>query len=304
MLGEKSTGQLAAQQFHTLREFYLKLPDTSSFIPGRRRLACGADIGARFSSTIGYERNFNKFLQFEDAKSFTDYAVSTAPPVPRYYPVMKKVNAEGRKCWGVCHALRVCRRRRSRTRSRRTRRPGRYANMLAFGGGHIAGALNIAGTPMLSIWAGAANPEKPVLLVLEEDDDLERIVRLFVRTGFTKFAGYLVGGMNNRGTQRDFRWKESARSRHELNARELLCRLSMCVRRVNGTTATFPAPTTFLSRELGNRAGRRSRQTYGGLLRHRLSRQHRHEHPEAARLRRGAQCSRKLARLERGEAAS
>jgi hydroxyacylglutathione hydrolase len=33
------------------------------------------------------------------------------------------------------------------------------------------------------------------LLVLEKDDDLDEIVRLFIRTGFTKFAGYLVGGM-------------------------------------------------------------------------------------------------------------
>ena len=69
-------------------------------------------------------------------------------------------------------------------------------NMLAFGGGHIAGALNIAGTPILSIWAGwLLDPEEPILLVLEEDDDLEKILRLFVRTGYTKFAGYLIGGM-------------------------------------------------------------------------------------------------------------
>ena len=68
--------------------------------------------------------------------------------------------------------------------------------MLAFGGGHIPGALNIGGSPVLSIWAGwmlASN--EPILLVLESDGDLEDIVRLFIRTGYTKFAGYLVGGM-------------------------------------------------------------------------------------------------------------
>ena len=31
--------------------------------------------------------------------------------------------------------------------------------------------------------------------MLEEDDNLEKILRLFVRTGYTKFAGYLIGGM-------------------------------------------------------------------------------------------------------------
>ena len=68
--------------------------------------------------------------------------------------------------------------------------------MLAFGAAHIAGALNIGGTPMLSIWAGSLlNPDDSILLVLENDNDIDEIVRLFVRTGFTKFAGYLVGGM-------------------------------------------------------------------------------------------------------------
>jgi len=69
-------------------------------------------------------------------------------------------------------------------------------SMLAFGGGHIPGALNIGGSPVLSIWAGwmlASN--EPILLVLENENDLENVVRLFIRTGYSKFAGYLVGGM-------------------------------------------------------------------------------------------------------------
>jgi len=68
--------------------------------------------------------------------------------------------------------------------------------MLAFGGGHIPGALNIGGSPILSIWAGwMLDPDEPILLVLESKNDLEEIVRLFIRTGYTKFSGYLVGGM-------------------------------------------------------------------------------------------------------------
>ena len=37
--------------------------------------------------------------------------------------------------------------------------------MLAFGGGHIKGALSIGGSPMLSIWAGwLLDSDKPILL--------------------------------------------------------------------------------------------------------------------------------------------
>jgi hydroxyacylglutathione hydrolase len=198
LLGASETEKLAAQQFKTLREFYLKLPDSVIIYPGHGSGSpCGADIGDRLSSTIGYERPFNPFLQFDDVKKFTDYAVSTAPPVPRYYPLMKKVNAEGPEILGGLPNVpglppkafkKAIEKKNAVLIDTRT--------MLAFGAAHIADALNIGGTPMLSIWAGALlDPVEPILLVLDSDSDLERIVRLFVRTGFTKFAGYLVGGM-------------------------------------------------------------------------------------------------------------
>ncbi|MDP2320149.1 MAG: hypothetical protein Q8O42_12530 [Acidobacteriota bacterium] len=61
------------------------------------------------------------------------------------------------------------------------------------GGGHIKDALNIAGSPELSIWAGwLLDPTRTILLVLESDQEVEKVVPLFVRTGYTQFAGYLV----------------------------------------------------------------------------------------------------------------
>lgn len=198
LLGEAETEKLAAQQFHTLRDFYLKLPDSVMIYPGHGSGSpCGADIGDRLSSTIGYERPLNPFLQFTDVQAFTKYAVSTAPPMPRYYPVMKKVNAEGPEILGSLprvpglppkafkQAIEDASAILIDTRS-----------MLAFGAAHIPGALNIGGSPMLSIWAGSLlDPEQPILLVLENDSDIDEVVRFFIRTGFTKFAGYLVGGM-------------------------------------------------------------------------------------------------------------
>src|SRR6266513_539664 len=198
LLGSDHTKELAEKQFHTLRDFYLKLPDHVIIYPNHGAGSpCGADIGDRLSSTIGYERKFNKFLQFADAKSFTDFAIKTAPPVPHYYPVMKRVNAQGPEILG--NLPRVAGLPPKAFKKAIEKKSGVLVdvrNMLAFGGGHIASALNIGGTPILSIWAGwMLDPEKRILLVVEEDEDLEKIVRLFVRTGYTKFAGYLIGGM-------------------------------------------------------------------------------------------------------------
>lgn len=198
LLGEDQTEKLAEQQFHTLHDFYLNLPDSVIVYPAHGAGSpCGADIGDRLSSTIGYERKFNKFLQFADAKSFMKHALETAPPVPHYYPVMKKLNAEGPEILG--NLPRVPALPPKAFRAAIAKKVGALIDtrtMLAFGGGHIPGAMNIGGSPVLSIWAGwmlASN--EPILLVLEDEKDLEKIVRIFIRTGYSKFAGYLVGGM-------------------------------------------------------------------------------------------------------------
>jgi len=83
LLGTDQAKKLAAQQFHTLRDYFLKLPDSVMIHPGHGAGSpCGADIGDRLVSTLGFERKSNSFLRFTDVQEFTDYALSTAPPVP------------------------------------------------------------------------------------------------------------------------------------------------------------------------------------------------------------------------------
>jgi hydroxyacylglutathione hydrolase len=222
LLGEKFTKQLAEQQFHTLHDFYLKMPDHVLIYPNHGAGSpCGADIGDRVTSSIGYERRFNKFLQFDDVKSFTDFALSTAPPVPNYYPLMKKVNAKGPEIIG--NLPKVPGLPAKAFKEAIDKKAGVLVDvrtLLSFGGGHIPGALNLGGVPILSIWAGwLLDPEKPILLVLENDDDVEKIARLFVRTGYSKFAGYLVGGMRAWDTA-GYPYEEIGQMTvHELNER-------------------------------------------------------------------------------------
>jgi hydroxyacylglutathione hydrolase len=223
LLGADHTKELAEKQFRTLRDFYLKLPDHVMIYPNHGAGSpCGADIGDRLSSTIGYERRFNKFLQFDDVKSFTEYALTSAPPVPKYYPVMKKINAKGPEILG--NLPRVPALPPNAFKQAIDKKAGALVDtrtMLAFGGGHIPGALNIGGSPILSIWAGwMLNPNEPILLVLENENDLEQIVRLLIRTGYTKFAGYLVGGMKAWHAAGFPMEKIGQMSVHELNERK------------------------------------------------------------------------------------
>lgn len=110
---------------------------------------------------------------------------------------MKKVNAEGPEILGgLPQVLAMPPKQFKKAVDEKAGQLIDTRSMFAFGGAHIAGALNIGASPTLSIWAGSMlDPEEPILLVLENDGDLEQVVRLFLRTGFTNFAGYLVGGI-------------------------------------------------------------------------------------------------------------
>ncbi len=205
LLGSSREKELAEKLFHTLYDFYLQLEDGVIIHPTHGQGSpCGADIGDRLSSTIGYERRFNAVLQFDHADSFTKYMLTAAAPIPTYYPLMNTVNIKGPEVLGNLPPVRGLP---PELFQQATQDSASVLidtrMMLAFGGGHIKGALSIGGLPMLSIWAGwLLDPDRPILLVLESDDKLEAIVRYFIRTGYTKFAGYLVGGMkawNNAG---------------------------------------------------------------------------------------------------------
>jgi hydroxyacylglutathione hydrolase len=196
----KDADKLASQLYDTLFGYFAKLDDGVIVYPSHGHGSpCGADIGDRLESTIGYEKRFNPYYQMSARQEFIEHALSTAPPEPTYYKRMKKVNAQGPEVLGHLPripALPADEFKKAVDTSKRVLVDTR--TILAFGGGHIAGALNIGATPMLTIWAGwLLDPDKPILLVLESDDAVDEVAALFVRSGYTKFAGYLAGGMKS-----------------------------------------------------------------------------------------------------------
>jgi hydroxyacylglutathione hydrolase len=205
LLGDDQTDGLAKQLYRSIYEFYLKLPDSVRVHPAHGAGSpCGANISDRLVTTIGYERENNPALQFKDEDAFVEYVLFTAPPEPVYYPRMKKENAEGPVVLGrlpTCPPMspKVF----EQAISEGDAQLVDNRQMLAFGGGHIPGALNIGPRAELSIWAGwMLDPQKPIFLVLPKDTDLPEVQRQFIRVGYYKFGGYLLGGMeewNNKG---------------------------------------------------------------------------------------------------------
>jgi len=97
----RDADKLAAQLYDTLWNFYAKLPDGVIIYPSHGSGSpCGADIGERLDSTIGYEKRFNPYYQRNERQAFVDYALATPPPEPTNYKRMKKWNAAGPELLG------------------------------------------------------------------------------------------------------------------------------------------------------------------------------------------------------------
>jgi hydroxyacylglutathione hydrolase len=197
LLGPDRAQELARRQFDTLRRVFLALPDGLLVYPTHvHGSPCGAAIGDEPATTIAREKAHNDLLRISDVAAFTKEALGGLPPKPSYYPRLKDVNTQGPPVQARPPVAALP--------------PEDFAeavgegghvlvdtrHMLAFGGGHVAGALNFGAAGHLAIQAGwMLDAGRPLLLVLEKDEQVDTVVTELARTGFTQFGGYLAGGM-------------------------------------------------------------------------------------------------------------
>jgi hydroxyacylglutathione hydrolase len=196
LLGRELGERLAPRLYDSLFGKILMLEDYVEVLPthGAGSL-CGRSISSKRTTTIGYERRFNPFLQRTDKAEFVRFVLDGNPYVPAYYANMRPGNQHGPEAFSapsprplsaaeVQHVL------------------GHGATVLdtrqpaAFGGGHVPGAFNVGLGPMLTTWVGSLVPaDMPLVLVLERESDWEEVVDALGRIGFERVRGYLQGGI-------------------------------------------------------------------------------------------------------------
>lgn len=224
LLGTERVEELTSAQFHTLYEFFRGLDEGVLVYPTHvHGSPCGAAIGDKLCSTIGYEFLHNELLRQPSEAKFREMALKNLPPKPRYYPRLKELNTGSPATASdslVIRALPPAEFEEAAADKSNVLVDTRH--MLAFGGGHIPGALNIGAAGPLSIQAGwMLEPDRPILLVVESDAQLKTVLQHFARTGFIRFAGYLAGGMSA--------WENAGydlESLPQLHVKELAARLA------------------------------------------------------------------------------
>jgi len=190
--------ELAGKLYHSLHEKLLKLPDYVEVYPAHGAGSlCGRAMGAKYRTTIGYERNFNAALQIRDKAAFIESLTGDMPPAPDHFRRCSDINRNGPK---LISELPVIEELGAGQFAERIKDPGTAVldtrGYHAFGSQHIPGAWHIDLNGNFPTFAGWVLPtDKKILLVA---DDYRRALEAAAwarRAGVDNITGYLNGGM-------------------------------------------------------------------------------------------------------------
>jgi hydroxyacylglutathione hydrolase len=200
LLGEGTEQQLAQQLYASLFDKLIPLGDRLEIYPCHGAgSACGKSIGDRTQSTIGNERLYNPALQARTVDEFVAWLLDDMPEPPSHYARLKRVNAQGAPIRGCLQAPPALT---GEAFRRQMEDPQSIVidtrSLLAFGGGHIPGAINIGLGTAFPTWAGRMiDPEQTILLVTEDSAALKATSEHLFRIGLDNVKGYLHGGMTH-----------------------------------------------------------------------------------------------------------
>jgi hydroxyacylglutathione hydrolase len=190
--------KLSDKLYHSLFDKILKLPDFCEVLPAHGAGSlCGRAMGAKWRTTIGYEKKYNKALQIKDKAKFIKSLTEDMPPAPDHFNRCNDINREGPKLVSDLPRMKELNAKSFKemidnenvavvdTRS-----------YLAFGAQHIPDAWSLDINGNLPTFAGWVLPiDKGLLVVSDSFEEAEKTNVWLRRVGQDRVVGYLDGGM-------------------------------------------------------------------------------------------------------------
>ena len=196
LYGDAEIPRMASNLYESIFKRILPLGDNVILCPAHGSgSVCGLNIADRDESTLGIERLQNPSLQWANKKEFVRHKSAEKPEKPPYFTMMEKYNLEGAPrlaCLPMPSPL---------TASEFKKEVESGALVVdtslpsAFGGAHIKGSYSIwlEGLPGFAGWM--LPYDKPILLVLEDQNHLKKAVTYLIRVGYDNILGFLKDGI-------------------------------------------------------------------------------------------------------------
>ncbi|MBM3498832.1 MAG: MBL fold metallo-hydrolase [Armatimonadetes bacterium] len=190
--------ELAANLYHSLHGKLLALPDFCEAYPAHGAGSlCGRAMGAKRTTTIGYERRYNAALQIGDESEFIASLTTNMPAAPDHFGRCSAINGAGPALVRDLPALQALEPAAFDAQAKAT-----DAIVLdlrsyeAFGGQHIPGAWHIDFGGNFATFAGwVLPPDRDLLLVAESPTQAAEANVWLHRVGLDRARGYLKGAL-------------------------------------------------------------------------------------------------------------
>ena len=189
---------LAQKLYHSLHDKLLKLPDYVEVYPAHGAGSlCGRAVGAKWRTTIGYERNSNSALQIKDKSAFIKSLTEDMPPAPDHFSRCSDINRQGPALVTDLPTMEEFAP--SQFKERMS-----SANIVlldargyhAFAGQHIPGVWHLDLNGNFPTFAGWVLPtDKDILLIADDYKKALEANTWARRVGVDSIVGYLDGGM-------------------------------------------------------------------------------------------------------------
>lgn len=189
--GPEKIPETAGLLYDSIHENILPLGDHVVICPAHGAgSVCGADIRDMDTTTAGYERLTNPYLQM-GRDEFIEYKKSERLYTPPYFRRMEENNLRGVKV-NKSH-LEALPLQDFRELMGEGAQVVDVRNPTSFCGGHIPGSLNIWQDGFAAFAGYFLNYEDPILLV-DDGRGVDSVRRSLIRLGYDNMAGYLAGG--------------------------------------------------------------------------------------------------------------
>lgn len=190
--------ELARKLYHSLHSKLMHLPEFCEVYPAHGAGSlCGRAMGAKRTSTVGFEKRFNQALQLNETGEFIHSLTSHMPPAPDHFSRCSAINGKGPK---LVADLPVTEPLTPEQFKKRSDKDGVIVldirNFTSYGGLHVPKSYHIdfgGNFATFSAWVLPENAE--ILLVTETGQQVPEAAQWLRRVGLDNVTGYLDGGM-------------------------------------------------------------------------------------------------------------
>ncbi len=190
--------ELASDLYESLNSKLLLLPNFCEVYPAHGAGSlCGRAMGAKRSSTIGYEKLYNASLQIKDKDKFIESLTTKMPPAPDHFNRCSEKNRKGPVLIeNLSDLIPLDTLTFKEIADKKDTVVLDIRSYEAFGGQHVPGAYHIDLNGNFATFAGwVIPPDKDILLVSDSLKQSQEAVIWLRRVGLDSTIGFLDGKM-------------------------------------------------------------------------------------------------------------